>query len=77
MPRVAASAKPAPDPAFGMVREKRMAEQLEIATRTLRAWRVKYAIPHTRVGKLIFYRPELVIQALMAKPPDRRRRRKA
>ena len=47
-----------------LLKEKLMAEQLRISSRTLRAWRTRRLVPSIRVGKVIFYSPQDVVAAL-------------
>jgi DNA-binding transcriptional regulator YiaG len=46
------------------VREKQMARQLEVCTRTLREWRAQRKIPSFKVGRIVLYDPEAVLAAL-------------
>ncbi len=47
-----------------LLKEKLMAEQLRISSRTLRGWRARRLVPSIRIGKIIFYSPQDVVAAL-------------
>jgi hypothetical protein len=74
------AAKPSPiDPQpnlLGLVDEQSLAVALGISLKTLRRWRVLYALPSSKRGRRRFYDPQVVRARLMDKAPDRRRRRK-
>jgi hypothetical protein len=46
------------------LRERDQAAILRVSTRTLREWRFQKFIPYFKVGRVVFYDPERVNQAL-------------
>jgi hypothetical protein len=47
------------------LRERDQAAILRISTRTLREWRFQKIVPFFKVGRVVFYDPERVNQALL------------
>jgi transposase len=46
------------------LREKQQAAVLSISARTLRDWRLGKIVPYFKVGRVVFYDPERVQEAL-------------
>jgi hypothetical protein len=46
------------------LREPEMAAQIPVPARTLRHWRTLKKVPYLRIGRLIFYEPAKVLEAL-------------
>jgi hypothetical protein len=46
------------------LKEKEQAAVLRVSTRTLRDWRQRKIVPYFKVGRVIFFDPERVQQAL-------------
>jgi hypothetical protein len=47
-----------------LVREPEMGKQLSVPTRTLRKWRENRIIPFLKVGAIVLYDPQKVMEAL-------------
>ncbi|PWT77948.1 MAG: hypothetical protein C5B58_15995 [Acidobacteria bacterium] len=46
------------------VREKQMAEILNVSERTLRGWRASRIVPYTKINRVVLFDPEKVLAAL-------------